>query len=152
MAANPPPTTSVHLSSQTMVYMDTIVGAWNAPIRAIYEFVCCANYGLRPNIAAPMRVPTTAPTRRLPNTDLERDAGFRRGLASALGPRKPYMSVASSHASCASLKLTTYRKHSRTDLPPAGAGCLVRALVPGLPTHVERRCRLRSEPDSSTRF
>lgn len=28
--------------------MDTIVGAWNAPIRANYEFVCCTNYGVRP--------------------------------------------------------------------------------------------------------
>ncbi len=30
-----------------MVYMDTIVGAWNAPILANYEFVCCINYGVR---------------------------------------------------------------------------------------------------------
>lgn len=37
-----------------MVYMDTIVGAWNAPIRANYEFVCYANYGVRPTgIATP---------------------------------------------------------------------------------------------------
>lgn len=31
-----------------MVYMDTVVSAWNPPIRANYEFVCCANYGVRP--------------------------------------------------------------------------------------------------------